>query len=60
MTKDELSVMDGSKYILQLRGVRPFLSNKYDIKKHPNYRLTAEADPKQAFDLEHFLRSKWR
>ena len=60
MTKDELSVMDGSKCILQLRGVRPFLSNKNDIKKHPNYPLTAEADPKQPFDLERFLRAKRR
>ncbi len=50
MTMDELTTMDGSKCILQLRGLRPFLSPKYDLKKHPNYRFTAEADKKNAFD----------
>ena len=51
---DELGVMDGSKCILQLRGVRPFLSNKYDLTKHPNYKLTADYDKKNEFDIEKF------
>ena len=51
MSVDELSVMDGSKCILQLRGVRPFLSNKYDITKHKNYRYLSDANPKNAFDI---------
>lgn len=55
MSVDELAVMDGSKCILQLRGVRPFLSDKYDITKHPNYRYLSDADPKNAFDIEKFL-----
>ena len=55
MSQDELAVMDGGKCILQLRGVRPFLSDKYDITKHPNYPYTADADPKNAFDIEAFL-----
>lgn len=55
MSQDELAVMDGGKCILQLRGVRPFLSDKYDITKHPNYHLTADADPRNAFDIERFL-----
>lgn len=55
MSMDEISVMDGSKCILQLRGVRPFLSNKYDLTKHPNYPLTADADEKKLFDVESFL-----
>jgi type IV secretion system protein VirD4 len=50
MTMDELTTMDGSKCVLQLRGLRPFFSPKYDLKKHPNYRHTAEADKKNAFD----------
>ena len=58
MSQDELAVMDGGKCILQLRGVRPFLSEKYDITKHPNYRYTADADPKNAFDIEKFLSTK--
>jgi len=58
MSQDELSVMDGGKCILQLRGVRPFLSEKYDITKHPNYHLTADADPKNAFDIESFLSAR--
>ena len=53
---DELAVLDGSKCILQLRGVRPFLSNKYDLTKHPNYRYTAGADKKNTFDIEQFLK----
>ena len=46
MSQDELAVMDGGKCIFQLRGVRPFLSDKYDITKHPNYKYTADADPR--------------
>lgn len=55
MSVDELAVMDGGKCILQLRGVRPFLSEKYDITKHPNYRYLADADPKNTFNYEEFL-----
>ena len=55
MSQDELSVMDGSKCILQLRGVRPFFSRKYDITKHPNYQFTADADEKNTFNIEKFL-----
>ncbi len=55
MSMDELSVMDGSKCILQLRGVRPFLSNKYDYTKHPKYALTSDADEKNLFSIEKFL-----
>ena len=58
MSQDELAVMDGGKCILQLRGVRPFLSDKYDITKHPNYPYTADADPKNAFDIETFLSTR--
>ena len=58
MTRDELTVMDGGKCILQLRGVRPFLSNKYDITKHPNYYLTADADDRNTFDMEKYLNRK--
>ena len=58
MSQDEIAVMNGSKCILQLRGVRPFLSDKYDITKHPNYRYLADADPKNAFDIEKFLSTK--
>ena len=52
---DELAVLDGSKCILQLRGVRPFKSDKYDLTQHPNYKLTAGADKKNTFDIEKFL-----
>lgn len=55
MSVDELAVMDGGKCILQLRGVRPFLSNKYDLTKHPLYRYTSDFDEKNAFDIERFL-----
>ena len=55
MSVDELAVMDGSKCILQLRGVRPFLSDKYDITKHPYYKYLSDADPRNAFDIEKFL-----
>ena len=58
MSQDELAVMDGGKCILQLRGVRPFLSDKYEITKHPNYPYTADADPKNAFDIEAFLSAR--
>ena len=58
MSMDELSVLDGSKCILQLRGVRPFLSRKYDITKHPNYPYLSDADPKNAFDIEAYLHCK--
>ena len=54
-TIDELAVLDGSKCILQLRGVRPFLSDKYDLTQHPNYKLTSDYNPKNAFDIEKFL-----
>jgi len=55
MTIDELAVMDGSKCILQVRGVRPFLSDKYDITKHPNYKYLSDSDPKNAFNIAKFL-----
>ena len=58
MSQDELAVMDGGKCILQLRGVRPFLSDKYDITKHPNFKDTADADDKNAFDIEAFLSAR--
>ena len=56
MTRDELSVMDGTKCILQLRGVRPFFSNKYDITKHKRYKELSDSNPKNAFDVEKYLR----
>ena len=55
MSQDELAVMDGGKCILQLRGVRPFLSNKYDITKHPNYKYTSDYDKRNELDIERFL-----
>lgn len=58
MSMDELAVMNGNKCILQLRGVRPFLSDKYDITRHPNYRYLSDADPKNAFDIGKFLSCK--
>ena len=58
MSQDELAVMDGGKCILQLRGVRPFLSDKYDITKHPNFKYTADADDKNAFDIGAFLSAR--
>ena len=60
MDIDELAVLDGSKCILQLRGVRPFLSDKYDITRHPNYRYLSDADPRNTFDLDSFLKSRWK
>jgi len=58
MTPDELAVMDGGKCILQVQGVRPFFSDKFDITKHPQYRYLSDANPKNAFDLEKFLRHR--
>lgn len=58
MSIDELSVLDGGKCILQLRGVRPFLSDKYDLTKHPNYKYTSDYDKKNTFDIEKFLSTK--
>ena len=58
MSVDELAVMDGSQCILQLRGVRPFLSKKYDITKHPNYKYLSDSDPKNAFNIEEFIACK--
>lgn len=55
MSRDELAVMEGSKCILQLRGVRPFLSEKYDLTQHPNYKYTADFDKKLTFDIEKYL-----
>ena len=55
MSRDELAVLDGGKCILQLRGVRPFLSDKYDLTQHPNYKMTSDADPKNALDIEKYL-----
>ena len=55
---DELAVLDGGKCILQLRGVRPFLSDKYDITKHPNYKYLSDADPKNNFDIEKFISTR--
>ena len=60
MSVDELAVLDGGKCILQLRGVRPFLSSKYDITKHPHYKYLSDADPKNAFDVERFIRRKMK
>ena len=60
MSVDELAVMDGGKCILQLRGVRPFLSNKYDITKHPNYKYTSDFDKENALDIERFLSHRLR
>ncbi|MBT9708339.1 TraM recognition domain-containing protein [Faecalibacterium prausnitzii] len=58
LSRDELAVLDGSKCILQLRGVRPFLSDKYDLTQHPNYELTSDYDPKNTFDIEKYLNRK--
>ena len=58
LSRDELAVLDGSKCILQLRGVRPFLSDKYDLTQHPNYKLTSDYDPKNTFDIEKYLNRK--
>ena len=58
LSRDELAVLDGGKCILQLRGVRPFLSDKYDLTQHPNYKLTSDCDPKNTFDIEKYLNRK--
>ena len=58
MTQDELAVMDGGKCIYMLRGVRPFLSDKYDLTRHPNYKYTADADPKNVFDMERYMKKQ--
>ena len=60
MSMDELAVMDGGKCILQLRGVRPFLSDKYDITAHPNYRYLSDSDPRNAFNIETHLHRQMR
>lgn len=57
---DELAVLDGSKCILQLRGVRPFLSDKYDLTQHPNFKLTADYDKRNEFKIEEFLSHRLR
>ena len=58
MTQDEIAVMDGGKCILQLRGVRPFFSDKYDITRHPNYKYLSDSDPKNAFDMEKYIKRR--
>lgn len=58
MSQDEIAVMDGEKCILQLRGVRPFFSNKYDITKHKQYKYLSDYDEKNAFDIEKYLRNR--
>ena len=58
LSRDELAVLDGGKCILQLRGVRPFLPDKYDLTQHPNYKLTSDYDPKNTFDIEKYLNRK--
>lgn len=58
MSQDEITVMDGSKCILQLRGVRPFLSDKYDITKHPKYKQLSDYDERNAFDIEKYQSRK--
>ncbi len=58
MSQDEITVMDGSKCIFQLRGVRPFLSNKFDITKYNNYKLLEDYDKKNLFDIEDYIKRK--
>ena len=60
MSRDELAVMNGSKCILQLRGVRPFLSDKYDLTQHPNFKYTADYDKKYTFDIEKYLNRRMK
>lgn len=60
MSMDEIAVMDGGKCLLQIRGVRPFLSRKYDITKHPNYKYLSDYDPKNAFNIEDFLSTRFK
>jgi len=58
MSQDELAVMDGEKCIFMLRDVRPFFSEKYDLTKHPNYKYTADTDPKNVFDMEQYMKKQ--
>ena len=58
MTQDEIAVMDGGKSILQLRGGRPFFSDKFDIARHPRYKHLADADKKNAFDIERYMKRR--
>ena len=58
MTQDEIAVMDGGKCILQLRGGRPFFSDKFDITKHPRYKYLADADKKNTFDIERYMKRR--
>ena len=58
MTQDEIAVMDGGKCILQLRGVRPFFSDKFDITKHPRYKYLADVDKKNTFDIERYMKRR--
>jgi type IV secretion system protein VirD4 len=60
MSVDELAVMDGGKCLLSVRGIRPFLSDKYDITRHPNYKHLSDADPRYAFDVERYLSTRLR
>ena len=60
MSMDEIAVMDGGKCLLQIRGVRPFLSKKYDITKHPNYKYLSDYDQKNAFNIEQFLSTRFK
>ena len=60
MSMDELAVMDGGKCLLQVRGVRPFLSKKYDITQHPNYEYLSDFNPKNTFDIEKYLSTRLR
>ena len=60
MSMDELAVMDGGKCLLQVRGVRPFLSRKYDIAKHPYYTYLSDFNPKNTFDIEKYLSTRLR
>lgn len=58
MTQDEIAVMDGGKCILQLRGVRPFFSDKFDITKHPRYKYLADADKRNTFNIERYMKRR--
>lgn len=60
MSRDELAVMNGSKCVLQLRGVRPFLSDKYDLTKHPNYKYTSDFDKRLTFNIEKYLNRRMK
>ena len=60
MSRDEIAVLDGSKCVLQLRGVRPFLSDKFDLTQHPNYKYTADFDKRYTFDIEKFLNHRMK